>query len=348
MKRLKRRSLALASVLAVLVTLTLSAPAWAAAEGSQSADDYTPPRTAWGDPLIQGAFTTNSLTPLERPEQLGTQEFYTPEEYAEIVERRRGQPVETITEEDRNRGERGDIHYDFAQYGLVAGQNEFSPNLRTSIIVDPPNGRLPEQVGGRGGRGGRGGGGGGGVAGRTAIAARPDDGGPESRSLTERCILWTSTMAPVLPGGYNSNLHIFQAPGYVVIQAEMGDARVVPTDGRDLSDDVPQWNGSSVGRWEGDTLVVETTNFRPEANWRGTSPDRKITERFRRISDDAIEYGFTVEDPATWTQPWTGVYSLAEIEGPLYEYACHEGNYGMANIMAGLRRDEEAAAASGQ
>lgn len=154
-------------------------------------------------------------------------------------------------------------------------------------------------------------------------------------------------MAPILPGGYNSNLHIFQAPGYVTIQAEMGDARVIPTDGRGLTDGIPQWNGSSVGRWEGDTLVVETTNFRPEANWRGSSPNRKVTERFTRISDDAVEYRFTVDDPQTWTQPWTGVYPLAQIEGPLYEYACHEGNYGMANILAGLRA-EEAAAASGQ
>ena len=341
---MKRRSLALASVLAVLITLMLSAPAWVGAQVSQ-AESYTPPRTPWGDPLIQGSFTTNTLTPLERPEDLGTREFYTPEEYAEIVERRR-QPVETISEEDRERGERGDVHYDFAQYGLVAGQNEFSPNLRTSIIVDPPDGRMPSQIGG-GGRGGRGGGGGA-VPTRTAIAARPDDGGPESRALTERCIIWTSTMAPILPGGYNSNLRIFQAPGYVVIQAEMGDARVIPTDGRPLTDSVPQWNGSSVGRWEGATLVVETANFRPEANWRGAGPNRKVTERFTRISDEAVEYRFTVDDSQTWSQPWTGVYPLAQIEGPLHEYACHEGNYGMANILAGLRAEEAASADSGQ
>jgi len=134
-----------------------------------------------------------------------------------------------------------------------------------------------------------------------------------------------------------------------VIQAEMGDARVIPTDGRGVSDDIPQWNGSSVGRWEGDTLVVETQNFTDLAQWRGSGSTRKVTEWFKRISDDAVEYGFTVDDPETWVQPWSGVYPLQEIEGPLYEYACHEGNYGMANILAGLRRDEaEQAASSGQ
>ena len=328
---MRRLFLSTLSVLAVLLTVSVSV---------QAQSDYTPPRTSWGDPVIQGAFTTSSLTPLERPEALGDREFYTPEEYAEIVERRR-QPVETITEEERERGERGDVHYDFAQYGLVAGQNEFSASLRTSIIVDPPNGRLPEQINGGGGRGG-----GNRIPGPTAIAARPDDGGPESRSITERCIVWSSTMAPVLPGGYNSNLHIFQAPDYVVIQAEMGDARVVPTDGRAITDDVPQWNGSSVGRWEGDTLVVETANFTELVSWRGSRETRRVTERFTRISDDAVEYSFTVEDPETWAQPWTGVYPLQEIDGPLYEYACHEGNYGMGNILGGLRRDEALAAAS--
>ena len=161
---MSRTSLMVVSVLAVIVTLSVSAPA-------QEQTDYTVPRTEWGDPLIQGAFTTSSLTPLQRPEAMGTREFYTPEEYAEIVERRR-QPVETITEEERERGERGDVHYDFAQYGLVAGQNEFSASLRTSIIVDPPNGRLPEQINGSGGRGG-----GPNIPSRTALAARPDDGG---------------------------------------------------------------------------------------------------------------------------------------------------------------------------
>jgi hypothetical protein len=335
---------------AIVAVATIAAHGQNAAEEAleiaQPPADYTVPRMPWGDPDIQGAFSRETYTSLERDESLGNREFYTPEEFAEIIERRRGQPVETITEEDRDRGERSDIHYDFAQYGLVSGQNDFSPNLRTSVIVDPPNGRLPETVGGGGGGGGRGGRGGGGGGGAAAF----NDGGPETRSLSERCILWSSTLTPILPGGgYNNNVHIFQSPGYVVIQSEMGDARVIPTDGRDISDDIPQWNGSSVGHWEGDTLVVETTNFREESGFRGAQPDRMITERITRISDDQVEYRFTVDDPETWTQPWTGVYPLTEIEGPLYEYACHEGNYGMANILAGLRAEEAAeAAASGQ
>lgn len=327
---MSRRYLVMVSILAVVVVVAATVSA-----SAQDQSGYTPPRTAWGDPVIDGVFTTSTLTPLERPEELGMKEFYTQEEFDAIVARRR-QPVETITEEERDRGERADVHYDFAEYGLVAGQNEFSPNLRTSIIVDPPNGRIPPQV--EGARRGR------------AAPARqvPDDGGPETRSLTERCIIWSSTMAPILPGGYNSNMQIFQAPGYVVIQAEMGDARVVPTDGRPITDSIPQWNGSSVGHWEGDTLVVETSNFTDDAPWRGSGAGRKVTERFKRTSDSTVEYGFTVEDPETWTEPWSGVYPLTEIEGPLYEYACHEGNYGLPNILAGLRAEEAAAATSAQ
>ena len=144
-------------------------------------------------------------------------------------------------------------------------------------------------------------------------------------------------------------MHIFQSPGYVVIQAEMGDARVIPTDGRDhVSGDLRQWNGNSVGRWEGDTLVIETTGFREETAWRGSSTSLKVTERLRRVSDEVVEYGFTVDDPETWAQPWSGVYPLTEIEGPLFEYACHEGNYGMANILSGQRAEEAAALAGDQ
>ena len=170
--------------------------------------------------------------------------------------------------------------------------------------------------------------------------------GPEMRSLTERCIVWPSTLAPILPRGYNSNLQIFQSPGYVIIQGEMGDPRMVPTDGRALpSKLLPQWNGTSVGRWDGETFVVETAGFHPDTAWRNASENMRVTERFTRIDEDTLEYAFTVVDPDTWAEPWGGVYPLTDLGALLYEYACTEGNYGMANILSGERAVEKKTAA---
>jgi hypothetical protein len=294
-------------------------------------------RMPWGEPDISGYFTQSSIVPLERPRDLGTQEFYTPEESAARAEARLA-PPEPDEEQERERGTTSDVHYDFDQFGLSQYQNEVAENLRTSIIVDPPDGRMPELV-------------------DAAIVRRDERNaerrghefdGPENRSLTERCIVWSSTLPPILPGGYNSNMQIFQSPGYVVIQSEMGDPRIVPTDGREhAAGDLQQWNGVSVGRWEGDTLVIESTNFHEETAWRSASKNLKVTERLRRIDDKTVEYGFTVEDPETWSAPWSGVYPLAAIDGPLFEYACHEGNYGIANILAGQRAEEARLAAEG-
>ena len=287
-------------------------------------------RTSWGEPDISGYFTTSSVVPLERPLELGEREFYTPEEAARMA------PPDGPPE--RERGTRADVHYDLDQFGLSKFQNEIASNRRTSIVTDPPNGRIPELV--------------------DAALARRDArsearrgheyDGPENRSLTERCIVWTSTLPPILPGGYNSNMQIFQSPGYVVIQAEMGDPRIIPTDNREhAASDLQQWNGVSAGHWEGDTLVVETTNFNERTAWRNSSKNMKVTERLTRIDENTVEYRFTVEDPETWAAPWSGVHPLAAIEGPLFEYACHEGNYGIANILAG-QRAEEARQAGGQ
>jgi hypothetical protein len=199
----------------------------------------------------------------------------------------------------------------------------------------PANGRIPEQVPQAAER-------------RAALGAQRrgrEFDGPEFRSLTERCIMWSSTLPPILPGGYNSNLQIFQSPGYVFIQGEMGDPRVIPTDGRDLPDVLlPQWNGTSVGHWEGNTLVIETAGFRPETAWRGASENLRVTERISRIDADTLEYAFTVDDPETWTEPWGGVYPLTQMDSILFEYACTEGNYGMANILSGERAAEREAA----
>jgi hypothetical protein len=321
-----RRSFTIVGVVAVAAALLAPSPILGQA-GT---------RTSWGEPDISGYFTQSSIVPLERPRELGEQEFYTPEEAASREAARLAPPEES---EERERGTAGDVHYDFDQFGLSQFQNDVAPNLRTSIIVDPPNGRLPELV----------------DAAITRRDARNEArrghefDGPENRSLTERCIVWTSTLAPILPGGYNSNMQIFQSPGYVVIQAEMGDPRIIPTDGRSRSaGDLQQWNGVSVGRWEGETLVVETTNFHEQTAWRNASENMKVTERLTRIDDKTVEYAFTVEDPSTWSAPWSGVYPLAAIEGPLFEYACHEGNYGIANILAGQRATEAREQVEGQ
>ncbi len=220
-------------------------------------------------------------------------------------------------------------------FKLSADEGATSPNLRTSIVTSPANGRIPALLPAA-------------IARRdTRAAARKghEFDGPEFRGLSERCIVWTSTLPPILPGGYNSNMQIFQSPGYVIIQGEMGDPRIIPTDGRPApADGLAQWNGTSVGRWEGDTLVVETAGFNEITAWRNGSANMRVTEWLTRLDEDTVEYRFEVEDPETWAEPWGGVYPLTNLNGVLFEYACTEGNYGMANILSGERAREKTAA----
>jgi hypothetical protein len=237
--------------------------------------------------------------------------------------------------DDTEPGTQEDVHYSMGQFALSENEGVTSLNLRTSIVTQPKNGRIPPLVPAA-------------VARRDAAAAarrgREFD-GPEMRSLTERCIVWPSTLPPILPRGYNSNLQIFQSPGYVIIQGEMGDPRLIPTDGRAMPEDLlPQWNGTSVGRWEGETLVVETTGFHPDTAWRNATANMRVTERIERVDADTLEYSFTVVDPETWAEPWGGTYPLTDLKGLLFEYACTEGNYGMANILSGARVKEREAA----
>jgi hypothetical protein len=299
-----------------------------AAQSQSSSEDH--PMTAWGVPDLSGVYAEYTTAPLQRPEEFGEQEFLSDEEFAEL-ERRRLRPLELNLETTTTPGTAADVHYNLDQFALGANEGISSPNRRTSIVTMPSNGRIPPTLPQAAER-------------REALGAfrrgREYD-GPEFRSLTERCIVWSSTLPPILPGGYNSNLQIFQSPGYVMIQGEMGDPRIIPTDGRELPENLlPQWNGTSTGRWEGDTLVVETTGFRPETAWRGASDQLHVTERITRIDHDTLEYAFTVVDPETWAEPWGGVYPLTEMDNVLFEYACTEGNYGMANILSGARAGE--------
>jgi hypothetical protein len=304
----------------VAAAIALSAAAQTASAQSR--------KTAWGEPDLSGVYTEFTIAPLERPRELGEREYFTPQEFADFQQQR----LEEVDQDDETEpGTVADVHYDMGTFALSQNEGVTSPNLRTSIVTMPKNGRIPELVPAA-------------VARRDARAAarqgREFD-GPEMRSLTERCIVWSSTLPPILPGGYNSNLQIFQSPGYVVIQGEMGDPRIVPTDGRAANGaGLPQWNGSSVGRWEGDTLVIETAGFNPDAAWRNSSENMRVTERLTRVNDDVVEYAFTVVDPDTWAEPWGGVYPLTRMDGVLFEYACTEGNYGMANILSGARAAE--------
>ena len=286
------------------------------------------PRTSWGDPDISGAYAEFTTAPLERDAKLGDKEFFTPAEHEEFAKTRLTQ---AFADDETEPGTQADVHYSMGQFALSENEGVTSLNLRTSIITQPKNGRIPPLTAAA-------------TARRDAIAAdrrgREFD-GPEMRSLTERCILWPSTIAPILPRGYNSNLQIFQSPGYVIVQGEMGDPRVIPTDGRKLPENLlPQWNGTSVGRWDGETFVIETTGFHPQLAWRNATQNMRVTERITRLDEDTLEYAFTVVDPDTWAEPWGGVYPLTALGGLLYEYACTEGNYGMANILSGARTGE--------
>ena len=297
---------------------------------AQSSAEF--PVTAWGEPDLSGVYAEFTVAPLERPAELGEKEFFESQQEYEEYSRRE---LERADEDDETvAGTPEDVHYDMGTFALSENEGVTSPNLRTSIVVSPANGRIPPLTTEALGR-------------REAVAAArrgQEFDGPEFRSLTERCIVWQSTLPPILPRGYNSNLQIFQSPGIVMIQGEMGDPRVIPTDGRDMPDNlIPQWNGTSVGRWEGETLVIETAGFHPDTHWRGSSEHRRVTERLTRIDGNTLEYAFTVEDPHTWAEPWSGIYPLTEMDALLFEYACTEGNYGMANILSGARAREREA-----
>jgi hypothetical protein len=315
-------ALACAALLAPLTNLP--------AQTASSEDD---PRTPWGEPDFSGVYAEFTTAPLERPPEFADKEFFTPDEL-EAFERAR--LAEAYEDDETVPGTEEDVHYSMEQFALSENEGVTSPNLRTSIVTMPKNGRIPpltpeavarEQA-------------------RAAARQAHEYDGPEFRSLTERCIVWSSTLPPILPRGYNSNLQIFQSPGYVMIQGEMGDPRLIPTDGRELpSDPLPQWNGTSVGRWDGDTLVIETAGFHPATAWRGATANLRVTERITRVDHDTLEYAFTVEDSETWAEPWGGVYPLTKMDAVLFEYACTEGNYGMANILSGARAREREAPA---
>jgi len=311
--------------IATLLALSLAAQP---APSSAPSKTWTLPRTPDGQPDLQGFWSNVSITPLERPAEYGGREFLTDRELAEN-EKKAEQPrsVESLG---------GTIaHYDFLQFGLDLTQAKRALNRRTSLIIDPLDGRIPPLL----------------AEAKKRAAERSEErkkhglyDGPETRTLSERCIFMAEG-PPMLPEAYNSNLQIQQGPGYVaILQEEIHDVRIIPLDGRPhAGPNIRQYMGDSRGRWEGDTLVVDTTNFTDKTNFEGSSENLHVIERFRLLDPDTILYEFTVDDPHTWARPWTAQLPVTRIPGPIYEFACHEGNYGLANTLRGAREQERAA-----
>jgi hypothetical protein len=305
---------------------TPSAAAVPAKPASKST--WTPTRTLDGQPDLQGYWTNATFTPLERPAEFVGKEFFTPEEAAAFEKQRvdafLGQPADNI-------------HYDDAIWQTETYKKSVS-GLRTSLIVDPRDGRIPALTPEARKR----------AADRAARRGNPDD-AAENRTNLERCFTWGADVPPLLPAVYYSNLQIIQGPGYVVVMTEtIHSARFIPLDGRPhLGQKLRQWVGDSRGRWEGNTLVVDTTNYSDKIGFRGAGENLHVTERFTRVDADTIRYEFTVDDPTTWTRSWSAEIPIKRMQGPLYEYACTEGNYGLANILRGARvADAQAEAAA--
>jgi hypothetical protein len=313
-------------LLAVAVFIVVVAPSVAG-----QSRQWVQPRTPDGQPDLQGFWTNATFTPLERPKGV-TKEFYTKQEAAEVEKR--------LAAEDAAQTEPGtiaDVHYDFTQFGLDTAQAPYASNLRTSLIVDPLDGKLPPLS----------------AEGQKRAAERAEQAkrvgrwdSAQSNDLDDRCMIFAGAGPPMLPQSYNSNYQILQAPGYVMILFEMAhDVRIVPLDGRaHVSPDVRQWVGDSRGRWEGNTLVIETTNFNGKNPIQGSSANMKVVERFTRVDSDTLVYKFTVEDSSTWTRPWSAEIPMRKTTGPLFEHACHEGNHGLYNTLAGKRLEEKKAA----
>lgn len=294
------------------------------------AQKYTPPRTVDGQPDLQGIWGTATMTLLERPAEFGTKEFFTPAEAVAYAKAR----VEFNNRDRRSADGAVDVGGAVNDAWFDRG-TQVVKTRRTSMVIDPKDGQIPYSAQGLE---------------RLAAAAEytrlhPAD-GPEDLALTDRCLLWGMAGPPMLPGPYNNNYQIFQVPGHVVILIEMiHDVRMIPLDGTfagrpHLPSAVRQWMGDSRGHWDGDTLVVDTTNFSSKSHFRGSTENMHLVERFTRSDADTITYEFTVTDPATFTRPWTATLPMNKAKGPLYEYACHEGNYAAAGILSGARTQE--------
>jgi hypothetical protein len=332
-------SLSLASLCLVGVT--------SAAQGAKEAT-WKVPRTEHGYPDLQGNWTNATITPVERPAKFGDRRALSKEEAHELHQATAEFNEENAKPTDPSKGvedlpefcqpgwSRTNCGYNY--FWMDSGTQVVSVNgeLRSSIIVSPANGRIPALTPQ--------------ARDRFAAAARAGNGaadGPEARSVGERCLLAFGSSAgpPMLPSMYNNNYQIVQSKDRVMILVEMvHDVRVIRIGGEHLPSNVRLWMGDSIGHYEGDTLVVETTNFHLQQSYRGASENLKVTERFTRVTPNQVVYQFTMEDPTTFTQPFSGELNMKATRDSIYEYACHEGNYALVGILAGARAEEAAKA----
>src|SRR6266705_1219146 len=329
-------TVALAAV--ILVALLVQKPAAGqtrsrATEAPTAAKAWTPPRISDGKPDLQGIWTNYTLTPLERSKGLGAKEFYSDQEISELTKRAHAGDVSEEADAGFTRPQA--VRYDLELYGFDPSKLRFS-SKRTSLIVGP-EGVVPPML----------------PAARERNAERAaKDKGHEfdsyaNRPLSERCVLMNQERIPMTPGANEGNLlQIVQGPGYVTLLHEIDHStRVIPTDGRPhVAQNIRLWQGDSVGHWEGNTLVVDTTNFTGLTAFRGSGEKLHLVERFTRTADDTMIYQFTVDDPTTWAKPWTAEVPWTKTKGPVYEWACHEGNTMISTILRGARVAEQEAA----
>jgi len=302
-----------------------------ATKAAAIAKKYTAPRTPDGQPDLQGIWSNATITPLERPDDLAGKPTLTAKEAAEYE-------AAVNARENRDRrdgGNTADVGRAYNEAWYDRGTKVIETR-RTSLVIDPPDGKIPalsaaakQRVADAADR-------------RTRVAE-----GPEDRTLQERCLSWATAGPPMLPSAYNNNYQIVQTRDFVAISNEqIHDVRMIPLDGRPhVPAGVRLWMGDSRGHWEGDTLVVDTTNFTAKTAFRGSSENMHLTERFTRVAADTLMYTFTVDDPSAFAHPWTAQIPSEKIDGPIFEYACNEGNYGMLGILSGARDAEKKAAA---
>jgi hypothetical protein len=320
-------------VLAILIVLPAAAQSPAGdtkTAAATKASSWTPPRTPDGQPDLQGIWNNGTVTPMERPAELAGKEFFTPAE-ALAWEKR---VVDRANRDQRTPGTDQDVARAYNDVWWDSG-TKVVRTLRTSMVIDPPDGRIPP------------------LTPKAQEAQRARFAGMQhpaemakDRPLAERCLQFPTSGPPMTPYVYNNNFRIVQAKDYVAINIELlHDVRMIPLDGRPHQpSNVRLWFGDSVGHWDGNTLVVDTTNFSNKTSYRGSDENLHVIERFTRMDPDTIVYRFTIDDPTAFTKPWTAELTMEKTPGPIYEYACHEGNYGMMNLLKGARAEDRAAA----
>jgi hypothetical protein len=320
---------------ALAVAMAVGTPSNAGQNQSASTKSSAAFRTVDGHPDLQGVWTNATVTPFERPTELAGKEFFTAAEAAEYEKR----IIDQNNADRRDRSAEEDLAIGYNAVWWDRGTKVVSTR-RTSLVTDPSDGRVPPLTPAAQRKA---------AARAEARALHPAD-GPEDRSLDDRCIVRRTAGPPMLPAGYNNNYQIVQGPDHVAILVEMiHDARIISLEGRPhLNSKIRRLTGDSRGHWEGNALVVETTNFTDRTNFRGSGESLRVVERFTRVDEETLLYQFTIDDPQSFVRPWSGEIPMKKTPGPVFEYACHEGNLSMENILSIARDDETAAEESGK